>query len=118
MIDKPFASFYLLGFIWICCILGLTVEAFYPDWVYKPKFTLAMYLGMGWSCLACMPDMLEILPIEAVHLIILGGVAYTSGVPFFVRNNNLDHTIWHIFVMAGSICHWMGIFWYVAPMNQ
>lgn len=92
--DKPIWSIYLLAFIWLCCICGVSVEAFFPTWVHKPKFTLAMYLGMGWSCVVCLPDLVEVIPPSTINLLVLGGVGYTSGVPFFVRNNNLDHSIW------------------------
>ena len=114
--DKPFGSFYLLIFLYLCCIGGVMVEAFYNTWVHKPKFSLAMYLGMGWSCMICYSDMMEVLPKEATNLILMGGIGYTSGVPFFVRNNNLDHSIWHCFVLAGSIFHWFCIYFYIAPM--
>mmetsp|Transcript_29380 Transcript_29380/g.44838 ORF Transcript_29380/g.44838 Transcript_29380/m.44838 type:complete len:626 (-) Transcript_29380:192-2069(-) len=114
--DKPLGSFYLLIFLYLCCAGGVIVEAFYNTWIYKPKFSLAMYLGMGWSCLICMPDMMKVLPQEAINLIILGGVGYTAGVPFFVRNNNLDHSIWHCFVLSGSMCHWFCIYLYVVDM--
>lgn len=110
---KPIWSFGLLAFIWTCCIGGISVDVFYSDWVYKKEFSLAMYLGMGWSCMICAPALTESMPQEAVNLIILGGVCYTGGVTFFVRNNNLDHAIWHCFVLAGSICHWFGIYSYV-----
>jgi hemolysin III len=75
-----------------------------------------MYLGMGWSCALCFPTFIEVLPKEAVQLIVLGGVAYTGGVPFFVRNNNLDHSIWHCFVMAGGLLHWLAVYIYVTPL--
>ncbi len=116
--DSPALSFYLLAFQWCCCTGGIFVEAFYNNWVHKPKFTLAMYLGMGWACMICMPQFIEVLPKEAIKLLILGGVAYTSGVPFFVRNNNLDHSIWHCFVLAGSIFHWVAVYQHVAPMGR
>ena len=48
--DQPLYSFGLLGFIWTCCILGVSVEAMYPDWKHKNTFSLAMYMGMGVSC--------------------------------------------------------------------
>jgi hemolysin III len=48
--DQPIYSFGLLGFIWVCCVLGVTVEALYPNWKHKPMFSLSMYLGMGVSC--------------------------------------------------------------------
>ena len=112
--NQPKWDVWLLIFIWACCICGIYVEAFHPAWKYKSKFSLIMYLGMGWSCLACVPDLMAILPSEALNLLMLGGVGYTAGVPFFVRNNNLDHSIWHCFVLVGSMFHWFGVFSYVA----
>lgn len=111
---EPKWSLHLLLFIWACAISGILVEAFFMTWKHKSKFSLSMYLGMGWSTLACVTDMMEVLPNNALALIFAGGVAYTAGVPFFVRNNNLDHSIWHLFVLAGSIFHWLSIYWYVA----
>jgi len=114
---KPLWSGSLLAFIWVCALSGIGVEAFFPLWKYRPRFSLAMYLGMGWSCLICMHDFVEILPANALYLIIAGGVAYTSGVPFFVRNNNLDHSIWHVFVIAGSFFHWLCVYLYVVEIE-
>jgi len=111
---EPMWSLHLLLFIWVCAISGVLVEAMCGGWKHKSKFSLAMYLGMGWSCLACQHDLIEVLPTNALVLIFAGGVAYTGGVPFFVRNNNLDHSIWHLFVMAGSLMHWLSVYWYVA----
>jgi hemolysin III len=114
---KPLWSGSLLAFIWVCALSGIGVEAFFPLWKYRPRFSLAMYLGMGWSCLICMNDFVEVLPANALYLIIAGGVAYTSGVPFFVRNNNLDHSIWHVFVIAGSFFHWLCVYLYVVEIE-
>ena len=118
--DQPIYSFGLLGFIWTCCLLGMTVEALYPSWKHKTMFSLSMYLGMGWSCVVCLPEMMSRVNDQCVYLILLGGIAYTSGVPFFVRNNNLDHAIWHLFVMSGSILHWVAVYFYVAstPLHE
>mmetsp|Transcript_20791 Transcript_20791/g.43813 ORF Transcript_20791/g.43813 Transcript_20791/m.43813 type:complete len:211 (+) Transcript_20791:2-634(+) len=110
----PHWSMYLLRFIWVCALSGIFVEASYPTWKHKSKFSLAMYLGMGWCCLVCLPDLVQVLPKEAMALMVAGGVSYTGGVPFFVRNNNLDHSIWHMFVLAGSVFHWLCVYWYVA----
>jgi hemolysin III len=51
-------------------------------------------------------------------MMILGGVAYTTGVPFFVRNHNLDHSMFHVFVLIGSIIHWLAIYMYVVPADN
>lgn len=148
---EPRFSNYLLFFLWILCIMGIGVEFVLPNWIYKPRFSLAMYLGMGWSALVCLPEVARSIPKEGIHLMVMGGVAYTAGVPFFVRNNStyynvsnrayllwclvyvwrciflspsillycildLDHAIWHLFVLAGSAFHWCGIYFYVAPL--
>ena len=114
---NPLWSVWLLAFIWTCCICGITVEMTLPTWPHKKVFSLAMYLGMGWCALICLPELLHILPQGALNLLVMGGVGYTCGVPFFVRNNNLDHSIWHIFVLSGSMFHWFGIYYYVAPLD-
>lgn len=111
--DKPIWSTYLLAFIWLLSICGVSVAALFPYWKYRGRFSLAMYLCIGWCCVVCVPDMIQILPKKCICLLVLGGVLYTAGVPFFVRNNNLDHSIWHCFVLAASICHWLGVYLYV-----
>ena len=77
---EPLWSLHLLLFIWLCAISGVVVEATCMNWKHKPKFSLAMYLGMGWSCLVCLPDLVEMLPASAMGLMVAGGVAYTGGV--------------------------------------
>lgn len=111
--NQPKWDVWLLFFIWACCLSGIAVEALFPQWKHRGKFSLAMYLGMGWCCMVCVPDLLAVLPQGAINLLVLGGVGYTSGVPFFVRNNNLDHSIWHLFVLVGSMFHWFGVFSFV-----
>ena len=137
---KTVWSVYLLAFLWLCCVMGIWVEFAYPYSPRKGTFSLAMYLAMGWSCVVCLPEVVEILP-ESMIWMFLGGVAYTGGVPFFLRSNSkykskqsdslvtnfsslmilcsikdLDHAIWHLFVLAGSILHWCGIYFHVAPL--
>ncbi|GMH73211.1 hypothetical protein TrLO_g13728 [Triparma laevis f. longispina] len=109
---------YLLGFLWVCCFAGVGVEAFFLDWKYKSKFSLTMYLAMGWSAMTCLPNLNRALPQEAITLLILGGLGYTCGVPFFVRNNNLDHSVWHLFVVSGSLAHWLAVYWYVLELKR
>lgn len=104
----------LLWFIYTCGCCGIVAEGTLWGWKHKPKFSLAMYFCCAWSSLVCFPDLIEALPVEAVWLLAAGGVAYTSGVPFFVRNNNLDHSIWHVFVLIGAVLHWLMVYLYVA----
>ena len=115
---EPLWSMGLLGFIWTCCAFGIGVDASFPVWRYRNLFSLAMYTGMGWSAMICLPEVASLLPDNAIRLMILGGVAYTSGIPFYLRSNNLDHAIWHLFVLAGSVLHWLGIYLYVATWDD
>ena len=115
--QEPIFSVFLLGFQWMCCFLGICIEASYPAWKHRTVFSLIMYLAMGWSAVVCLPEVARILPANAMKLMVLGGVAYTVGIPFFVRNNNLDHSIWHVFVLAGSIFHWLCIYLYVSQVQ-
>jgi hemolysin III len=111
----PRWSVYLLAFIWSCGLCGIYVQLTAPDWKHKKIFSLLMYVGMGWACLVCLPELSPLLPPAATNLLIMGGVGYTSGIPFFIRNNNLDHSIWHLFVLTGSLFHWLCVYWYVIP---
>ena len=115
--QEPIFSVFLLGFQWMCCFLGICIEASYPAWRHRTYFSLVMYLAMGWSAVICLPEVARILPANAMKLMVLGGVAYTVGIPFFVRNNNLDHSIWHVFVLVGSIFHWLCIYLYVSQVQ-
>ena len=65
---------------------------------------------MGWLAVGALPDLNERLSTMALFWLFVGGVGYTGGVPFFVRNRNLDHSIWHLFVMSGSIAHWWCVY--------
>jgi hemolysin III len=72
-------SMHLLLFIWACAFGGMFVEATMWHWKHKPKFSLSLYLFMGWSCLICFPDLVSVLPSNALGLLVAGGVAYTAG---------------------------------------
>jgi hemolysin III len=107
----------MLIFIWTGCFLGIHVEYAYPLWKRKQVFSLSMYLGMGWVAIVAPKDVVDTVAQGAVNLIVLGGVGYTAGVPFFLRDNFLDHSIWHLFVLSGSMMHWAAVYWYMCYME-
>jgi hemolysin III len=108
---------FMLTFIWVACLIGIHVEYSYPTWPKKGTFGLCMYLGIGWVAILVPRDVVDTMAQGAVNLIVLGGVGYTAGVPFFLRNNFLDHSIWHLFVLAGSFFHWAAVYFYVIYME-
>ncbi len=102
----------LLLFIWVFAVLGIIFKIKYGQ-KYK-KISLASYLGMGFISLAILGELYQALPIEALYLLFLGGVIYATGVMFYVKKNTpFTHAIWHCFVLAGAVCHFLMIYWYV-----
>lgn len=110
----------LLTILWTAAIAGVLLSTVY-DGPGKKVLNLSITLGMGWSCMSIMGQMLERLGPAGARLLAMGGIGYTAGVPFFVRNRRTlglpDHTVWHFFVLAGSVCHYYAIFWHVLPVG-
>ena len=99
---------YLLPVVWIMAITGVYIKVFY---IHRyERLTLAYYIIMGWMALIAAKPLFYSIPIESFVWIILGGVAYTSGVIFYTWHRlPFNHTIWHGFVLAGSFSHFMGM---------
>lgn len=80
--------------------------------------TLA-YLGMGWLIVFSMPTLAETLPLKTLTLLIAGGLSYSLGTIFFLRESlPFNHAIWHVFVLGGGICHYCAIFSMVVDTPQ
>lgn len=75
-----------------------------------------LYLGMGWLAVIALRPLISAMAIEPLLLLLSGGLCYTVGTYFFVREHKpYYHAVWHVFVLAGSTFHFLGIFWYLAP---
>jgi len=118
--DKTVYSVGLLGFLWAMAFTGIALAAFYNG-PFKIGMMIGSYVGMGWACVICSREMVARMMPQPMGLILLlaGGVFYTAGVPFNVRDKRTcgfpDHTIWHFFVIGGSMCHFYAIFYYLLP---
>jgi len=119
--DKPEYSQWLLGFMWTMCVLGVSVTAILPEGKVKAMLSLSLYLGMGWVALLITGDLKERLSSTGMQLLVGGGLLYTLGVPFFVKNRQTfkvpDHTIWHMFVLAGAAAHYFFILGHIVPAS-
>ncbi|MDX1538774.1 PAQR family membrane homeostasis protein TrhA [Arsukibacterium sp.] len=104
----------LFTVIWLIAIAGVILELA-TGLKYK-KLSLALYLGMGWIVVVAIKPMLTHVPAPAMWLLLAGGLAYSGGVLFYIwRTLYLHHMIWHLFVLAGSILHFLAVYWYVMP---
>lgn len=112
----------LLLLVWGIAIAGILIKAF---WVYCPKwFSSVLYIGMGWTCVLAFPQILNTLSPAAFGWLLAGGIIYTIGgiiyalkLPIFNnRHKNFgSHEIFHLFVMAGSACHFIVMYAYLLP---
>ena len=104
----------LLALIWGLAIVGLLFKLFSKH-RFHPAAT-SLYLAMGWFGVLFADPMSAALPAGALLLIVAGGLAYTVGVIFFGWHSlRYSHAIWHVFVLVGSICHFIAVALYVLP---
>ena len=104
----------LLGLVWGLALTGVALKVFKK--MFHPVISTGLYLFMGWLILIAAYPMFERVPVSGLLWLFAGGVAYTAGVAFFVADRRLKygHFIWHLFVMAGTVCHYFAVLWYAA----
>ncbi len=98
--------------IWTLAVAGITAEAF---WTYRPRWlSAAVYLGMGWMVVLSIEPLMANLDPAGVWLLVAGGLCYTVGTIFYVSKKvKYMHAVWHVWVLAGSICHFLAVALYV-----
>ena len=107
----------LFGLIWACAIAGITFKVFFLDKLRV--VSVFFYVGMGWLAMIAIDPLLEVIPFSGFIWLALGGLSYTLGVVFYLwKKLPYSHTIWHLFVLAGSIFHFLCVLWYVLPMKS
>ena len=117
------AGYRLCALVWGIALAGILIKAF---WITCPKwFSSLLYIAMGWVCVLAVTQILNSLPPAAFGWLLAGGIIYTIGgiiyalkLPIFnSRHKNFgSHEIFHLFVMGGSICHFIMMYVFVAPM--
>ncbi|RGO26776.1 hemolysin III family protein [Dorea sp. OM02-2LB] len=106
--------------VWSIAILGMVLKFF---WVFCPKWVSSiLYIGMGWVCIFAIGKLLHTLTPAAFGWLLAGGIIYTVGgviyalkLPIFngKHQNFGSHEIFHLFVMGGSLCHYIFMYAYV-----
>lgn len=104
----------LLVAIWAFAIVGILAKLVMRDrW---PAVSVVSYLVMGWLGVFAIQPLLEAIGFSAIVLIVAGGIAYSLGVIFFAWNRiPHNHAIFHVFILAGSILHYIAVVIYVVP---
>ena len=105
----------LLGIVWGLAILGIVIDIFITRRI--ELLQISIYLVMGWMCILDFPRLKAALPSAGIVWLTIGGIIYTIGIVFYVLDdmNKLRHShgIWHLFVLLGSISHFVSIIAYV-----
>jgi len=102
-------GWWVLGIIWSLALTGIVLDAVRR---HGPRVvSVLLYLVMGWFCVFAFDSFVSALSPASLGWLIAGGIFYTSGVIFFVLDNWYPwcHGIWHLFVIAGSACHYFSI---------
>lgn len=109
----------LFATVWGMALISILIKAF---WINCPKWVSSvLYIGMGWLCIMGMGSIVQSLSVPAFLWLLTGGILYTAGgiiyalkLPVFnARHSFGTHEIFHLFVMAGSLCHYIVMFGYV-----
>ena len=103
----------IFGVIWGLAFLGIAQEIMIGK--KTRRFSLIIYVLMGWLIIVATKPMLESLPMGGVYWLMAGGFFYTSGVGVFIYDEQIKHGhgIWHLFVLAGTACHFASLVGYV-----
>ncbi|MEA4832325.1 MAG: hemolysin III family protein [Oscillospiraceae bacterium] len=110
---SPTAAWIIFGIVWACAALGITLNAI--DLKKYRVFSMITYIGMGWCISAALRPFAASVEPGAVWLLVAGGISYTAGAVFysFGKKKRYMHSIFHLFVLAGSILHFFSIALYI-----
>jgi hemolysin III len=104
----------LFGLIWGLALAGILFKVFHVD--RFPIVSTLVYLSMGWLVVIAWKPVLRTVPGGGIAWLVAGGLAYTAGILFFASHKlPFNHAIWHLFVLSGSICHYVAVLLYVLP---
>lgn len=104
----------LLGLVWGIAVAGVTLKAMQR--MHHPLLSSGLYLLMGWLIVIAIEPLSQRVPASGLLWLVAGGLAYTLGLAFYAVDSRLrySHFIWHLFVMAGTACHYFAVLWYAA----
>ncbi|HKP93319.1 MAG TPA: hemolysin III family protein [Chthoniobacterales bacterium] len=106
---RGFLGWTIFAVVWALAFIGVLFK--FRTGIRWKKLSIVLYLGMGWMILLAAQAFLSAVPFESVIWLLAGGIAYTSGLIFFSNERlRYSHFVWHLFVLAGTGCHFCAIF--------
>lgn len=109
-------GWWIFGTVWALATAGIVKKLWFRH--RFPKVALASYLAMGWLIVVAAPQMADAIGPNGMAWLVAGGVSYSAGAVFYaVDRIPFNHAIWHVFVLAGGICHFFGVALHVLPTS-
>lgn len=102
----------LFGIVWALAVVGMLLKSFRR--LHNPVLSIGLYMVMGWLILVALHPLTREVPPAGIAWLAAGGAAYTLGVVFFALDHKIrfGHFVWHLFVLAGTLCHFVAVFAY------
>ncbi len=104
----------LFGLVWGLAVIGVVLKSL--NRITHPHLSTGLYLLMGWLVLLAIKPLVASVPAAGLAWLVAGGMAYTAGVVFFAADSRwrYGHFVWHLFVLAGTSCHFVAVYAYAA----
>lgn len=110
-------GWWLFGIVWAMATAGVIFKLFFTG--RFDKISVALYLAMGWLVVFFGKSVLAALPTGGLILLAAGGLSYSIGAIFYLwRSLPYNHTIWHVFVVGGSVLQFLAVLYYVIPRSE
>jgi len=107
----------LFGLVWGLSLAGILLKVWFVDRL--PVVSTMVYVALGWLVIIAIKPVVALVPVAAILWLLAGGLLYTAGVGFFAwQKLPYHHAIWHLFVMGGSVCHYLAVLYYVVPAKM
>lgn len=111
------SGWVLFGVVWGIAVAGVIFKSFMT---HRLKFLAPiLYIAMGWLIVIDFDSLLSTVARQGIFWLVAGGLFYTVGIIFYAIDRiPYNHAIWHVFVIAGSVCHYLAVLWYVVPTDR
>ena len=109
---EPVGGVWLAAFVWGVAALGIAFEAF---WTFRPRWISAvLYVALGWAVVFFIPQLYALLAPVGFWLLAAGGICYTVGAVFYIfKKVKFLHSVFHLFVLAGSCLQFFSVYFFV-----
>jgi hemolysin III len=98
----------IFGIIWLCAMAGIVLKAFYTG--KHDNISTFLYVIMGWLIIPAIKILFESVSLHTFLFLMVGGIFYTAGTFFYMKDKkSYFHSIWHLFVLGGSTCHFFSV---------